>query len=245
MIRDLYIGLHEWQLQRIADRLIGQRRTFEGVVMVDRGIVFREIVHGAVGLRQVEHRDAVRFHRGGEGRTRGIILRGAVFHPVRVVVPQGRALLRDEDVAELPACILGRGLNGREALCHRVCPPFELSNAVIRDLRHREQDFRTEHHILHHGQMQHAHLEPDAEFQNGVAFVEVVFQKIFGLRGGVARPERGGRNLRLAREGAVFLCRPAGGVGQYAIGRQQRHEHQHEQKAEAQQLLCQFHGRTS
>ena len=73
----------------------------------------------------------------------------------------------------------------------------------------------------------------------------MVFQKIFGLRGGVTRPERGGRNLRLAREGAVFLCRPAGGGGQYAIGRQQRHEHQHEQKAEAQQLLCQFHGRTS
>ena len=161
---DLYIWLHEWQLQRIADRLIGQRRTFEGVVMVDRGIVFREIVRGAVGLRQVEQGNAVRLHRGGEGRARGVILCGAVFHPVRVVVPQGRALLRDEDVAELPACILGRGLNGRETLSHRIGSLFELSDAVIRDLRHREQDFRTEHHILHHGPMQHAHLEPDAEF---------------------------------------------------------------------------------
>ena len=132
--------------------------------MVDRGIVFREIVRGAVGLRQVEQGNAVRLHRGGEGRARGVILCGAVFHPVRVVVPQGRALLRDEDVAELPACVLGRGLNGRETLSHRVCPLFELSNAVIRDFRHREQDFRTEHHILHHGPMQHAHLEPDAEF---------------------------------------------------------------------------------
>ena len=187
----------------------------------------------------------MRLHRGGEGRACGVILCGAVFHPVRVVVPQGRTLLRDEDVAELPACILGRGLNGRETLSHRIGSLFELSDAVIRDFRHRKQHFTAEHHILHHGPMQHAHLEPDAEFQNGVAFVEVVFQKIFGLRGGVARPERGGRNLRLAREGAVFLCRPADGVGQHTVGCQQRHEHQHEQKAEAQQLLCQVHGRTS